>query len=348
MKWCSATLIDPKLQQISPFFDQTQSPFPHQVMAIGNFVGYLAFDLSLSPQTIHVYKFGVISWFKSTFLDVSFFKHPVINQLSSSLEIQWRASHEVAETRRLPYTLDMLYVLKTRVCVMTSPMDHALYVASLIGLVLLTRKCEIIPTAEDHYMREDDVSFRIRSKVPDAKAFLCRSSEAHLYDVTDLIGVVPFIRSAKNDQNGNGHRYYFPVMQTNTNNTAFCFASEMFKWAQRARLLPGDPFLTYRGTGRLPPRWLDYKSLLKALKSSALYCGFDPKRFGSHSLRIGGATILAAAGHPNHYIQKMGRWKSLTFLQYINLACKSMEIALGSISNPSIFTNDQLRILNPI
>ena len=112
-------------------------------------------------------------------------------------------------------------------------------------------------------------------------------------------------------------------------------------------MLPGDPYLTYRGPALPDPRWLDYKSFLTAIKTAAALCGFDPKRFGTHSLRIGGATILAAEGHPNHYIQKMGRWKSLTFLQYINLACKSMETALLSIVNPALFTNDQLRVLNP-
>ena len=36
-----------------------------------------------------------------------------------------------------------------------------------------------------------------------------------------------------------------------------------------------------------------------------------------HSFRIGGATLLAAAGYPDHIIQLAGRWQSSTFLRYI-------------------------------
>jgi hypothetical protein len=313
-KWCTESNVDPRMENPPAFYSATSSPFSHQVTSYGNFTGYLAFDLSLSPQTIHVYKCGVAAWFKSKFLNHDFMLHPVFAQLASSLEIQWRASHEVAETRRLPYTIQMFVMLRDRVCCADGPMDHARVVAAMICLVLLTRKSEILPTADDHYMRADDVSFKMRStRVPGGPDVIISSSVAYLHDKRDLLGVVPFVRSAKNDQEGQGSRYYFPVIKVE-GNVSFCFASEMFRWAQRARMLPGDPFLTYRGPALPDPRWLDYKSFLTAVKTAAALCGFDPKRFGTHSLRIGGATILAAAGHPNHYIQKMGRWKSLTFL----------------------------------
>jgi hypothetical protein len=36
-----------------------------------------------------------------------------------------------------------------------------------------------------------------------------------------------------------------------------------------------------------------------------------------HSFRIGGATILAAAGYPDHVIKLAGRWSSDAFLTYV-------------------------------
>jgi len=36
-----------------------------------------------------------------------------------------------------------------------------------------------------------------------------------------------------------------------------------------------------------------------------------------HSFRIGGATLLAAAGYPDHIIQLAGRWQSSVFVRYI-------------------------------
>jgi len=70
------------------------------------------------------------------------------------------------------------------------------------------------------------------------------------------------VRSAKNDQESQGI-------------VAFCLASEMFRWMQRARMLPGDPFLTCRGPALPDPRWLDYKPFLTAINNAASLCGFE-------------------------------------------------------------------------
>ena len=66
-----------------------------------------------------------------------------------------------------------------------------------------------------------------------------------------------------------------------------------------------------------------------------------------HSLRVGAASTLAAKGHPSHYIQKMGRWKSLAFLQYIHWAVSGMAEALNTLSSPGVFTADHLKRINP-
>ena len=44
--------------------------------------------------------------------------------------------------------------------------------------------------------------------------------------------------------------------------------------------------------------------------------GRDPAMFGAHSLRIGGASALLAAGIPPAAIQVMGRWDSDVYLVY--------------------------------
>ena len=46
-----------------------------------------------------------------------------------------------------------------------------------------------------------------------------------------------------------------------------------------------------------------------------MYC-LDPRRVSSHSLRIGGATAMAAAGMSEYEIKQMGGWKSDVFLDY--------------------------------
>jgi len=53
--------------------------------------------------------------------------------------------------------------------------------------------------------------------------------------------------------------------------------------------------------------------------------GIPIQRVDTHSLRSGGANALSLAGYSDREIQKMGRWKSATFMEYIReeLACFS-------------------------
>ena len=44
----------------------------------------------------------------------------------------------------------------------------------------------------------------------------------------------------------------------------------------------------------------------------------DPDLVGAHSLRAGGAMTLKLHGYDDTTIMNMGRWTSLTFLQYIH------------------------------
>ena len=54
--------------------------------------------------------------------------------------------------------------------------------------------------------------------------------------------------------------------------------------------------------------------------------GEDPLDFGAHSLRIGGATALFAAGADPLHIRTMGRWSSDCYRLYVR-ACFEQTIA---------------------
>ena len=62
--------------------------------------------------------------------------------------------------------------------------------------------------------------------------------------------------------------------------------------------------------------------------------GLDPDMYGAHSLRIGGATALFAAGADPMVIRTMGRWSSDCYRLYVR-ACFEQTIAwtrcLGSL-----------------
>ena len=102
----------------------------------------------------------------------------------------------------------------------------------------------------------------------------------------------------------------------------------MFEFNKEARPEAEHPFLSWQG------KWCyDVSHLNLAIKQTVVRARFhlNPKLFESHSLRIAGATILAAAGVPDYIIQKYGRWKSDTYIRYIRLSVKQHQAAASAI-----------------
>jgi hypothetical protein len=278
---------------------------------------------------------------KTRHVDINFFDHETLGCLDAGLAIQWRAKHEASETIKLPFTIEMWTVLNTYVINRAIPMQHAALVAVTMGLVMLCRASELLMGANEHFFRSRDVSFLMRDPNTNLPTMTVETHQACRYPLTALAGVSCLVRSAKNDQEGTGHKCYFAV-QAVSPTSAFCIASTMFEWAQKAQPTPEEPFLSYRGE-----RTLSYDMYAKAIKTAAQRSGFNPARFSPHSVRIGGASSLAAAGFDNYYIMKAGRWKSLAFLDYIRGAARAMAAAQAAIANPSSYSNSDLRLLHP-
>jgi integrase len=67
-------------------------------------------------------------------------------------------------------------------------------------------------------------------------------------------------------------------------------------------------------------QWIHYADLLAGVKQVASVSGLDPSRFGTHSLRRGGATFAAECGVPAYYIKLQGDWSSDCYTRYIALS----------------------------
>ena len=61
--------------------------------------------------------------------------------------------------------------------------------------------------------------------------------------------------------------------------------------------------------------------------------GLPIKRIDTHSLRIGGANALSLNGYSKHQIQKMGRWRGETFLEYIRESLSDFSEGMSSAMN---------------
>ena len=83
------------------------------------------------------------------------------------------------------------------------------------------------------------------------------------------------------------------------------------------------------------------KAIRKTIKQLDLHkAGIDPDLVGVHSLRAGGAMALKLNNVNDTTIMKMGRWTSLTFLQYIHNQIAHLSVDLSTKMNTKInFTN---------
>lgn len=52
-------------------------------------------------------------------------------------------------------------------------------------------------------------------------------------------------------------------------------------------------------------------------KRCLLALGLSPSEFGTHSFRIGAATVADASGLSEELVKRLGRWKSECFRRYI-------------------------------
>ena len=148
--------------------------------------------------------------------------------------------------------------------------------------------------------------------------------------------------TSKTDQAGMGTNYSF--RRNPDPAAAFDFVTHMFQWTQLAKPARDAPFFSYRGEWTLA--YDKYNAAIKVVMASL---GFQSvlSQFSSHSIRIGGASILAAAGFSDCVIKKMGNWKSLAFLRYIRLSTETFDKCLAALSDPSILSTDSVARMLP-
>ena len=307
-----------------------QLPVKFKDFVVVSFMQQLSMEDRLCPGTVGVYMSAVRYYFKVANLDVRFLESDWISSARTAINLLYRRDNPIAGKKGLPFTCDMVVFAETKAFNTNSDRDHAILTAIKLATTCLLRVSEYLPNPGklevDHWMRAEDVMFILvdRRFVPAWRVHLCSWE--------DVRSVVVTVRGGKNDPEGEGQRYQFQSIEKSSTR-AFDIVWDLFSWAVRAQPLMGQPFLSFRG------QWvLSYHVLSQAIKRVAREMGVDARRYRTHSLRIGGASMLAAAGVPDYVIQKQGRWKSLAFLEYIRLARSSFELALAAIVNPCLLT----------
>lgn len=289
---------------------------------------YLDRNAKVAPKTIRDYLTG-IKWFLENiyFVDTSFTKGPIVKTTLKGITNIWRAQpgNNEADKRRLGIPLDVILFLCNTILTSDDPVTRCGKLFFQLAFQLLARKSELLHFKDNkHYLKVDNVNFTfVKNDNPNEQGISVTSLQAYKINLDEhtLRSVQIEIKDAKNDQEGNSHRYSFDVRSNDIDPTkTYCLANECLKWILISKPTKGTwPFLSHPPiTGSTSTRSVPSEdNLRKALKGSAQKLGLDPQRVTLHSIRIGAATTLAAAGATDYTIKNAGRWKSDCFQRYV-------------------------------
>ena len=219
----------------------------------------------------------------------------------------------------------------------------------MTGYSIVARQCEYLytPAAKVHHhlTAKEGVQFTI---IVNGISRLINAAQVGPFNLDQVTMCFVTVRDAKNDAEGAGNRFPFRKLDLEFVDTqaAFCLCTELFLLAKRTTLRPSSPIFSSpadRENWALSAEVLNFH--MRRVASEGF--GIHSNKISTRSLRIGAASALANAKVPDYIIQKVGRWKSLVFLQYIRLARGSFEVAQSALLNRSNFNIDDVRHWHP-
>jgi hypothetical protein len=88
-----------------------------------------------------------------------------------------------------------------------------------------------------------------------------------------------------------------------------------------------------------------YSKMMELIKETAVFFGFDPHIFGTHSFRISGATTLDAGSVDSRTVQRLGGWAvPQTAIEYTQANTGAFTVAHRALLNPNNFTIADLQL----
>jgi len=293
---------------------------------------------ALAPRTASSYLSAVKKYLENQGVDTKFFKHSqYIRNTKQGITIAYRVqtNRTSLDATRLPITIDMILVYyNTTVTDRPTLQQRALFLAQLTGFTMVARVSEYLYTSKsEHWLSTQRVQF----EMPDGT--IVPAQHAYKHSTANPIAVHIHIRTRKNDQKGRGHTLHF---QRANATDKYCYVSELWAHAIQARPIANGPFFAIPSEG-----WtLKAPQLSRHLKNMAVYFGLDSTRISTHSLRIGGASTLAAAGLTDSEIMRIGAWRSATFLTYIRENSYMFEKARAALAGSDALTLSDVKRLD--
>ena len=171
--------------------------------------------------------------------------------------------------------------------------------------------------------------------VEEALPRLIRKFEDEKSVPAGIEGLSFFVSKSKTDQMMDGHWVHLSKPQ----DISVCAVTALLRnLSARSKLglslEPGSWLLMNKDVSPL-----FYTQMMGGMRDVLKNIGVNPLNYGTHSLRIGAATMAARNGVPEHIIQKMGRWDSMCYRIYIRMDVKDRIAASSSMYGGDVRAN---------
>ena len=238
-----------------------------------------------------------------------YYKARFFTKLSSGLRVEmalagYQRNFSTIDRPRLPVSPELLRAVGKRLLARGTPWALLCWGCAVFQFFVLGRPGEIwrttkpIPEDGEHIVLWRNVTFGYGNK-----------TQKYVNKRTQWVEVV--FEQSKGDRKRKGVVLRFQ----RSGDPDLCIVKAV-EWIQRARkqlgIINADTFISETGRGPIA-----CGSFAKILKEEAYVLGLDHTRISGHSMRIGGATQLFAAGCSDVVLRLMGRWSSDCFRIYL-------------------------------
>ena len=242
----------------------------------------------------------------------AYYKEKYYYKISNGMRLEmgmegYRRSYSSTTPHKLPFGPDLMRVLGSELLAEGSAQSLIQWGCALLGFFSLCRAGETWgpikkSSDEDHLLKWKNVTFGYDSH---------RQRKAN--------GKTRWVDIHFDSDKGDRYKKGCTIRLGKNRDKVLCPVRAV-RWIQRGRLhlkLPDSPDsrISQVGTGMVVPR----QKFINRIKKIAKKAGLNPKQISGHSLRIGAATQLMAAGFDATVIKLMGRWKSDCYMAYLRL-----------------------------
>jgi hypothetical protein len=325
--------------------------FHHTSWQEACFMGFLEWlqgpPKPIAPSSASNYLYAVKHHLMCHGLDVSSRVSSVVlsKQKKGQVNTFLEDEHNLESNRRtLPLSVDILMGEVPGPHSKSPLQDRTFYTALMLGFTMLARASNYLPIASATYhLNTEHIAFTV-APAPGTIGAPVEVTADSLGEIplSRIIGASAFLTRSKVDNTGKGKHIPFLRQTVNPPVCVYDIVTVLYQYVLAARPVRGKPFFY------VPSLHWSLTPVLynQRLRGVAIKHGLDPDRVHSHSVRIGGATLLAAAGVPDYIIMAMGGWASAVYLQYIRPALQLYAAAQVALANATFLSADSIRAVH--